>query len=390
MRGWIEPEDERAGDRDRAAAERERAETIGELDRAGIELDPARPRGPRGSRQEPPAGGPGHDHPQAARHDNDHEHDHELGGEHDHEHDHEHGRGPAHGHSEPDGPPLIGIIGAGAAGTALGVALDRAGWPVVAVASRTQERRDRFRSLVPGARAFAEPNAILEEVELVIMAVPDDVIPMVADRIRLYSGQAIVHTSGVLGADVLEPAMAAGTQAGSFHPLVAFADTDRAVAALHGATIAIEGDEQLAGLLAEMAEAIGGIPVQLAQGSKPAYHAAATLAAGGLVALLDAIVELGRVAGLDEAGALAVYGHLAQQTLDNARGLGIKRALTGPVVRGDTGTVGVHLAAIARHAPGVGPLYRAVAEREIGVALARGSLTPEAADRLRSLLASTP
>ena len=67
----------------------------------------------------------------------------------------------------------------------------------------------------------------------------------------------MVHTSGALGAEVLAPAMAAGTQIGAFHPLVAFADTERAVAALHGATVAIEGDDQLAALLADMAEAIG-------------------------------------------------------------------------------------------------------------------------------------
>ena len=109
----------------------------------------------------------------------------------------------------------------------------------------------------------------------------------------MYSGQAMVHTSGALGAEVLAPAMAAGTQIGAFHPLVAFADTERAVAALHGATVAIEGDDQLAALLADMAEAIGARPVRLAPGSKAAYHAAAVLAAGGFVALLDAIAELG-------------------------------------------------------------------------------------------------
>ena len=114
--------------------------------------------------------------------------------------------------------------------------------------------------------------------------------------LRLYAGQAIVHTSGLLGAEVLAPALAAGTQAGAFHPLVAFADLDRALAALHGATIAIEGDDELAAHLAEMAEAIGGAPVRLAPGSKAAYHAAAVLSAGGVVALLDTIREVAAVA----------------------------------------------------------------------------------------------
>lgn len=300
-------------------------------------------------------------------------------------HDHPH----PHVQSEPGAPPIIGIVGAGAVGTALGVALHRAGWPIAAVATRDPARRERFRKLVDGsARGFAEPNGLLEEVELVILAVPDDAIASVASSIRLYSGQALVHTSGALGAEVLLPAMAAGTQAGTFHPLVAFADTERAVAALRGATVAIEGDDELADLLARMAEAIGAQAVRLVPGSKAAYHAAAVLAAGGFVALLDAIAELGSVAGLDEAGSLAIYGPLIEQTLGNARALGIRAALTGPITRGDGGTLDAHLAALHAYAPRVLPLYRAAAEREIELAVARGALTPEAADGLRRSLAT--
>jgi predicted short-subunit dehydrogenase-like oxidoreductase (DUF2520 family) len=301
-----------------------------------------------------------------------------------HAHDHPH----PHPRTAPGQPPIIGIVGAGAVGTALGVALSRAGWPVAAVASRDRGRRERFRQLVEGARAFAEANALLDEVELVILAVPDDAIPSVAGSLRMYGGQALIHTSGALGAEALSPALAAGIQIGAFHPLVAFADTERAVAALHGATVAIEGDDQLAALLARMAEAIGAQPVRLARGSKAAYHAAAVLAAGGFVALLDAIAELGRVAGLDEAGSLAIYGPLIEQTLGNARALGIRSALTGPITRGDRGTLVSHLAALRAHAPGVVDLYRAAAEREIALAEARGALTPEAARHLRTSLAT--
>ena len=336
---------------------RRQAAELAELEAAGIDLDPT-----------------GHRH--APDDDDDHVHDDA------HPHTHPHVR------TGPDQPPVVGIIGAGAVGTALGAALSRAGWPVAAVASRDPERRERFRQLVPGVRTFAEPNALLDEVELIIVAVPDDAIASVAGSVRMYSGQAMVHTSGALGPEVLAAAMAAGTQIGAFHPLVAFAETERAVESLKGATVAIEGDDQLAGLLAEMAEALGAKPVRLTAGSKAAYHAAAVLAAGGFVALLDAIAELGRVAGLDEQGSLTIYGPLIEQTLGNARALGIRNALTGPITRGDRGTLESHLAALGAHAPDVLPLYRAAAEREIALAEARGALTPDAAERLRSSLAT--
>ena len=315
--------------------------TLDDLRRRGIDLDPA--GHPHDGTEEP-----GHSHP--------------------------------HQHSEAGEPPFVGIVGAGAVGTALGAALHRAGWPVVAVASRDEARRARFRELVPTARGFAEAAPVLDEAELIILAVPDDAIPGLTGELRLYGGQALVHTSGVLGVEALEPARAAGTQIGAFHPLVAFADTERAIAALRGATVAIEGDDQLATLLAHMAEALGATAVRLAPGSKAAYHAAAMLSAGGFVALLDVIAELGRVAGLDEAGSLAIYGGLVEQTLGNARALGVARALTGPMVRGDVGTIQGHLDALARHAPDALPLYRAIAE-------ARGALAPAVGEIIRKMVA---
>lgn len=345
MRAW--------GDLPGDDPERDRAETEAAIEAAGIDLDPL----PPGS----------------------HRH-----GDETHPSDHAH----PHAHSVPGEPPVIGIVGAGAVGTALGVALNRAGWPIHAVASRDPGRRDRFRSLVDVTRVFVDPEPILDEVELIILAVPDDALASLAGSLRMYSGQAMIHTSGALGAEVLAPAMAAGTQIGAFHPLVAFADTERAVAAIHGATVAIEGDDQLAALLADMAEAIGAIPVRLAPGSKSAYHAAAVLAAGGFVALLDAIAELGRVAGLDEGGSLAIYGPLIEGTLGNARALGIRAALTGPMTRGDIGTLRTHLDTLRAFAPGVLDLYVAAAVREVALAESRGALAPEDATKMREVLGS--
>jgi len=289
-----------------------------------------------------------------------------------------------------DGRPVIGIVGAGAVGTALGVALSRAGWTVGAVASRDPARRERFRALVPGARAFPEAPAILDECHLAILAVPDDALAGVAAELHLYSGQAIVHTSGLHGADVLAPALAAGTSAGSFHPLVAFADLERALAAIPGATVAIEGDDALLDLLADMAASLGAVAVRLAPGSKAAYHAAAVLAAGGLTALLDVVAAVAAPTGLDEPGALAVYGPLAAQALANARAMGTGPALTGPAVRGDAGTIEAHLPAVAAAGDEATAVYRALGLRQVTLAEERRGLAPEAAARIRAAFTRQP
>ena len=345
--------------------------------RDGIGRDTGRDMG--GDLGERPAAGPGPGRPPEPGGDvGRHRHGDEI---HAHTEPHPHNRGGK-------GAPSVGIVGAGPVGTALGVAISRAGWPVLAVASRDAARRDRFRSLVPGARAFVEPAAILDEVELVILAVPDDAIPAVVHSIRLYSGQALVHTSGLLDADVLQPALAAGSQIGAFHPLVSFtSDVERSVESIKGATIALEGDDRLIGLLADLAEALGAVPVRLPRGTKAAYHAAAVLASGGLVALLDAIVTLGAAAGMDERGSLAVYGRLMEQTLANARSIGVNAALTGPITRGDAGTLDAHLAALERLAPDAVELYLAAARRELRLAEDRRTLAPDQLERVRATLA---
>ena len=178
MRAWDVGDDILAARAARRAEED--AERVRELEAQGIDLDPAGPGSHRHGDLEAPTGtASDHEHP--------------------------------HAHSGPGERPVVGIVGAGAVGLALGVALDRAGWPVGAVASRDPERRERFRSHVGSARGFAEAAALVDDVELVILAVPDDVVASLAASLRLYAGQAMVHTSGLLGAEVLFPALAAGS-----------------------------------------------------------------------------------------------------------------------------------------------------------------------------------
>jgi predicted short-subunit dehydrogenase-like oxidoreductase (DUF2520 family) len=291
---------------------------------------------------DPPRGGsldaPDHEHPPGTY---PHPHPHPVGGE--------------------GGRPRIGFVGAGRVGMGLAIALSRIAWPVSAVASRDPERRAAFRRAVPSAVELVDAASVVDAADVIFVTVPDDAIPAVVASIRLYSGQGIVHTSGALSADVLAPALAAGSASASFHPLVAFADPARAAGDLPGATVAIEGESSLVALLVSVAEALGAQPVRLPPGGKAAYHAAAVLAAGGFVGLLDVIAELARGAGLD-------------------------RALTGPIVRGDVGTLRSHLEAIDRLAPSVRELYVAAARREIAIAERRGEPDGARRDALEAVL----
>ena len=315
-----------------------------------------------------------------------HMHDHASGP---HSHGHESARDHAQGHGhehDDDGKPRIAFVGAGRVGQTLAVAFKEAGWQVSAVASRDPARRTRFQELIAGARAFEEAQAVLDEAELIFLTVPDDAIAEVAAGLHLYSGQAVVHTSGALPATVLAPSMAAGTSIGSFHPLVAFADHQQALNDLRGATVAVDGDESLLPLLGELAASIGATAVTLPEGGKTAYHAAAMMAAGGLVGLLDAIKDVAALAGLDEHTAMKVYAPLVRQALANAERLGVDQALTGPLLRGDIGTLRGHLETLSGNSPQAIPLYVEVARREVAIARRRGELTEERAQAIESLL----
>jgi predicted short-subunit dehydrogenase-like oxidoreductase (DUF2520 family) len=294
------------------------------------------------------------------------------------------------GPESPSERPAIGIVGAGAVGSALGVALSRAGWPVVAVAGRDHARLARFVDLIPGVRLCQDAASLAQEVDLVILAVPDDAVAAVAATMRLRPGHGLVHTSGLLGAAAMSSVRSddGAPMLGSFHPMVSFTgDVERSVADLRGATIALEGDERLMETLRALVVAVGARPMTLASGAKPLYHAAAVLASGGLVALLDAAVRLGAAAGLSEPDALAVYSRLTEQTLANARTAGVAAALTGPVARGDAGTVKAHLSALRENAPELVDLYLAAARQNLRIAVERGTLAPIEASRVRQVIA---
>ena len=236
----------------------------------------------------------------------------------------------------------------------------RAGWPVGAVASRDPARRERFRALVPGARAFAEAPPSSTSATSRSSPSPTTRSPAWPRALHLYSGQALVHTSGLLGAEVLAPALAAGTSAGSFHPLVAFADVERALAALPGATVAVEGDDALIDLLAEMAESIGaaaGPPRAGLEGRLPRRRRAGR----GRPRRAPRRRRRGRAPrpGSTRRGRWRSTARSPRRRSPMPGRWGSGRPSPGPRSAGDAGTIEAHLAALAPAGAEASAVYRA-------------------------------
>ena len=283
----------------------------------------------------------------------------------------------------------VGVVSAGRVGSVLGAALARAGHRVVAASGISQESVRRATELLPGV-PLLPPDEVARGADLVLLALPDDALAgmtrglVAADAIR--AGQIVVHTSGAHGVDVLAPAAEAGALPLALHPAMTFGgrseDLDKLASCCFAVTAA--ADDEAAWHVGEaLVVEMGAEPVRVPQEARPLYHAALTHGANHLVTLVAECVDLLRSAGIDPAERL--IAPLLSAALDNAL-RHVDRALTGPVARGDVGTLRTHLRVLGERAPEVLPSYRAMARRTATRAMAAGLLSADAGRRVLTTL----
>ncbi len=280
----------------------------------------------------------------------------------------------------------IGFIGAGTVGTALAIRLGGKGYPVVAVSSRTITSAKRLAEIVPGCRAYDSAQAVADSAQLVFITTPDDAIEKVAGEIRWKTGQGVVHCSGADSTDILESARKCGALVGGFHPLQTFASTAHAIENIPGSTFAIEADELLLTTLQGMANDLEGAFIKLNAGDKVLYHAAAVVACNYLVTLVKLATDLWQSFGVSSQQATLSLLPLLRGTLNNIDNIGIPDCLTGPIARGDSGTIKKHISALERSAPGILSTYRELGLQTIPIALAKGKIDNEKGNELQTLL----
>ena len=282
----------------------------------------------------------------------------------------------------------IGFIGAGTVGTALAVRLSGGGYSVVAVSSRTRASAQRLADAVPGCRAYDSAQDVADNAQVVFITTPDDAIAGVVAGLKWHRGQGVLHCSGSDSSRTLEPARSCGAYVGGFHPLQTFASVEHAIQNIPGSTFAIEAEEPLLSMLQGMAADLGGEWVRLSAGDKVLYHAAAVIACNYLVTLVKLATDLWQDFGASPQQATKALLPLLRGTLNNIENVGIPDCLTGPIARGDSGTVAKHIDALEQSAPGVLTTYRELGLQTIPIALAKGRIDEEGARELTGLLSS--
>ncbi|MGD2064939.1 MAG: DUF2520 domain-containing protein [Dehalococcoidia bacterium] len=282
----------------------------------------------------------------------------------------------------------IGFIGSGTTGTALAVRLSQEGCPVVAVSSRTLRSAQKLAGLLPDCRVCYAAQEVAEAAELVFITTPDDVIARVCGEVRWREGKNVVHCSGAHSVDVLEPARKLGAAVGSFHPLQTFADVDQAVQNLPGSTFALEAEEPLLTTQKELTRLLNGKWVVLKPGDKVLYHAAAVFACNYLVTLVKLALDLWQNFGVSSKEAIRALLPLLEGTISNIDHIGLPDCLTGPIARGDSGTIERHLMALEAKGPALLTTYKELGLQTIPIALAKGSVSDQKAEEMKVLLSS--
>jgi predicted short-subunit dehydrogenase-like oxidoreductase (DUF2520 family) len=281
----------------------------------------------------------------------------------------------------------VGVVGAGRVGPVLAAALKLAGHHPVAASGVSDASRRRAEALLPGV-PLVEPADVLRQADLVLLTVPDDALPGLvrglAETGAVRPGQLVVHTSGRFGTSVLEPALRAGALPLALHPAMTFTGTPVDVQRLVGCCFGVTAPGELRTAAEALVIEMGGEPEWVEEAARPLYHAALAIGANHLVTLIAQSMDLLRQAGVGEPGRM--LGPLLGAALDNALRSG-DGALTGPVARGDAGTVAAHLAELRAHAPDMVASYVAMARATADRALANGMLKAEYAEALLDALA---
>jgi predicted short-subunit dehydrogenase-like oxidoreductase (DUF2520 family) len=228
------------------------------------------------------------------------------------------------------------------------------------------------------AHAFLTRQVLAAQVILIttqdhsVAAIAEELARIGAEELR---GKIVLHTSGALSSRVLDPVKKCGAAVGSMHPLQTFSGV--AVPSLDGKVFAIEGDTHAVRTARLIARALGAVPVHIEGSKKPLYHAAGALAAGNVLALMEAATRLMTATGMHRREAVRALLPLTRQVLENFERLGPRAAWTGPLSRGDYGVVAAHTEAMKDLPAEFRQAYEAV-NRLAAVVLAQDSVEMQA------------
>ncbi len=266
--------------------------------------------------------------------------------------------------SRPPAPGGVAIIGPGRLGQALGKVLRQAGVPVRLVAGRERRRAERAVRFIGGGRAVAWGDPEIAEAAVVVLTVADSAIGPVARQLAGlrsdWRGRVTLHTCGSLGPEALQPLRARGAAVGVLHPFQAVPQPSAGARSLRGCYWNVDGDAPARTVARQWVKRLDGRHFRILPGRQALYHLAAFLVCPTTLTLMDQSEKWLRRAGVPRRMIRGMLAQFVSETARNYQAFGGRRALTGPVVRGDWQTVRKHLRVLRRGAPETVDAYSAL------------------------------
>lgn len=284
----------------------------------------------------------------------------------------------------------ISIIGIGRVGGALAIALADAGFDIEYLIYRDPSTAMAVSAFLPQTTKLAPWSNSLPEFQsdVVLITTADPDIAVIADHLRdrLRAGCVVLHTSGSLSSEVFAELASDGFYTGSVHPLVSVSDAVSGATVFANAFFCIEGDETALKTARSIVESLNGRPFSIESGKKPLYHAAAVMACGHLVALIDISIQMLAKCGVESRSAKEILLPLISSTLKNLQTQTLEEALTGSFARVDVDAVQRHLSAINEEmSDRIRDLYLLLGEQSLDLATSNGGNMPDER-KLRELI----
>jgi predicted short-subunit dehydrogenase-like oxidoreductase (DUF2520 family) len=279
----------------------------------------------------------------------------------------------------------VAIVGPGRVGTLLAAAFARSGHRVVAVAGGSSEARARVAGLVAGTRPTDDVAVAVRDADLAVIAVPDDAIAaVVADLARadaLPAGLRVVHVAGSHGLAPLRLAAAAGARVAACHPAMTVPAGSSDPALLVGTAWAVTAAPSDHGWARDLVADLGGDAYGVPDDRRVLYHAGLAVGSNAVGAAVAVARQLLLAARIDDPAPF--LAPLVRASVTNVLASGAS-ALTGPVTRGDTGTIRRHLAGVEADVPTLLASYRALTA--VVLDQARPALSPAQVAALEAVL----
>jgi predicted short-subunit dehydrogenase-like oxidoreductase (DUF2520 family) len=226
--------------------------------------------------------------------------------------------------------------------------------------------------------------------DCIFITTTDDFIEPVCNEISdgngVGPGKRVIHMSGAGGLDLLESARRSGAQVASIHPLQSFVDVKGVIENIPGSTFSITAKGEMKDWAIRIVKDLGGTPFFVSENDKPLYHAAACMASNYLVTLMSMVENIYRHLGLDADEATKSFWPLVRGTMKNMEDRGIEQSLTGPIARGDSGTIRKHLKVLESKMPELLDVYCEMGLFAVDIGLKNRTLSEDRAEQIKSLL----